>query len=150
MSAIELEAVSVWSGSHRGVRFEIKHRIVRGLESLWPSGSWTFYIYLHEQSCPRFAELWLDDQVTQITPESQRRVTHDYMGGLTGQVELHGGITYYSKHGHTPGLRCVELGCDYQHLYDEGQSYDERDLARDAVRAIESCYELGIVKEEQP
>lgn len=140
-----LRAMQVWQGSHRDVRFEIKRRDIGGLEDSFPSGSWSFYIYLHESACPRFSEIWLADELKEWSPGGSKHITHDYMNGLTAQVDFHGGITYYAKHGDTKGYRCAELGCDYQHYYDTGHTYDENDLARDAARAIDSCYELGIV-----
>lgn len=138
----------VWLGQHRGIGFKIVSWALAGTENHWPSGAWNFYLYLPENKCHNFEALWLPDKIYRWKPEADGRIQHDYYESLVVKIDLHGGITYYDKHGHTEGFRCVEVGCDYQHLYDEGHTYDENDLMRDAMKAIDSCYELGLLKLE--
>ena len=66
------------------------------------------------------------------------------MSGLCGQLEMHGGITYYAKHGHTEGHRTVEVGCDYQHYGDETSATcrDENTLVRDAMQTVDHMLDV--------
>lgn len=145
---IKLRQQRVWLASHREIGYKIvnwHHSPEARMEDYWPSGSWNFYIYLPEKKCPDFAKIWLPDLEKEWSPGGRKYVTHAYWTEPLGSVEMHCDITFYEKHGHVEGHRCVELGCDYQHLYDEEQSYDEQDVARDAVAAIESAFALGIL-----
>ena len=146
----KLDPQRVWRGSYRGLAFKIVSWPFAGLEDKFPSGAWNYYIYLPETRVPNFSTIWLEDKATRYTPTSPLRVSHDYYNSPLASVKMHCGITYYSKHGHTEGCRCVEIGCDYQHLYDDGQSYDENDVLRDAVETIDDLHERGLVAEEKP
>jgi hypothetical protein len=145
--APRLEMVRVWRGQHRGVQFQIKNRDgIDGLDQ--PSGAWTAYIFLHETMLTNFDFWWLPDELSRFTEASPERVSHDYM---RLPAEMHGGLTYYAKHGHSVGHRCVELGCDYQHLWDEGQHYSERSVMAETMGSIDKLYADGHMKStEQP
>ena len=78
-------------------------------------GTWCFYVYLAEDKATNFAALWLKDKVYRYKPDAKGRITHDYLGAFD-DIEFHGGCTFYKKHGHTKGYRCVEIGCDYAHF----------------------------------
>ena len=71
---------------------------------------------------------------------------HDYYGSIVSEVELHGGITYYAKHGHSEGHRYVEIGCDYNHLRDhEHGPYRIGEVVPDCIASIEDAIvKLGI------
>lgn len=136
----------VWQGNYRNIGFKIVSWSFETPMPEWPSGNWNFYIYLPEGLCVNFSEIWLADEVNEFPASGRKYVSHDYMSGRTGQVEMHGGITWYEKNGYTEGHRSVELGCDYQHFWDQGKEYDENDVLRDVEKAIDSCYDLGILK----
>ncbi len=145
----KLEAQRTWRGSYRDLQFKIVSWQFRGLEDRYPSGAWNYYVYIPETKVPNFAAIWLDDEVKKLTPVSRGRVSHAYYASPLGSVDMHGGITYYQKHGHTEGYRCVEIGCDYQHLHDDGQEYDERDVLRDAMQTIDDLYDRGLIAPEE-
>ena len=94
-------------------------------ESLKPlnngKGVWNYYIMLPEWILKdKFPSIWLDDLVN----ESYSYISHDYMNASFADVYWHGDLTFYTKLGHTKGYRAVEVGCDYNHLFDMEQDYD--------------------------
>jgi len=113
---------------------------------MFPSGNWNCYLYFRESACVNFRSIWLPDKRVRIAPDCPERITHDYYGCPLADIDFHGGITYYRKSGYSRGHRSVEVGCDYQHLYDGYCSYSFTDLVKDAERAVDSAYELGILK----
>ena len=96
---------------------------------------------------PNFEEIWLPEEVKSFS-SGREYISHDYYGcPRLRNVEIHGGITYYAKHGHTVGHRCVEIGCDYSHLYDDQRDWTMQDLFFDACATIDDCYERGLLAE---
>lgn len=105
---------------------------------------WCYYVYLHESKCTNFSELWLEDKLVKITPESEGWITHEYNEEpLLCNIEMHGGITYYAKHNYLEGYRCVEIGCDYNHLWDQERGYqpDIEEVLNDACNTVDWLYE---------
>lgn len=109
----------------------------------FPSGSWNYYVTIRESRCVDFSKLWLPDELKTFFGGRQY-VSHDYLAQLPN-IEMHGGITYYEKHGHTAGFRAITIGCDYGHLHDVRQEYRYEDVLADAVRTVDSIYELGLI-----
>jgi len=96
---------------------------------------WCHYIYIQTHNIPdkEYAKkLLLDPKV-----DDKGRVSYDYMSSECANIELHGGITYYRRHEGD----CVELGCDYQHYWDENQQYSLEDVLGEVKRSIESLHE---------
>lgn len=145
----KLDAQRVWRGRYRDVGFKIVSWPFRGLEDRFPSGAWNYYVYIQESACADFTAIWLKDKKVRFSEKAPFHITHDYYNSPVGDVEMHGGITYYAKHGHTEGHRCVEIGCDYQHLWDDGKSYDEEDVLRDVEHTIDHLYERGLLRTTQ-
>jgi hypothetical protein len=85
-------------------------------------GIFCYYVYVYEKHCPPelFERLWLEDRVVKSTDESEGRLTYDrdYLLELL-DANFYGGITYYRKHGHTSPFRCVQLGADFNHCWDQ-------------------------------
>lgn len=135
-------------GTYRGVPFKIVNWKFETAEfnEMTPTGQWNYYVFLHEKNCVNFAALWLEDKLVQVTPESPVRVTNDYYVDPLSSIEIHGGITWYEKHGYVEGHRCVEIGCDYSHVFDDGQHYDWDSILNDVMETIDSCYSLGLLK----
>lgn len=106
-------------------------------------GVWNYYIYIHErfvENKEKFNSLWLEDRVVQFFETSPARVTHDYMTNIP-DFDLHGGITYYKKEGHTEGHRSVVVGCDYNHLYDQEHGpYCLEEVFCDALASMNKIY----------
>jgi hypothetical protein len=137
---------NVWRGAYKSVPFKIVNwHFVSGTR-LFPSGNWNFYLYFRESACADFRSIWLPDKRVRIAPDCPEHITHDYYSCPLANVDFHCGITYYEKSGYSRGHRCVEAGCDYQHNYDEDCSYTVASVADDVKRAVESAYELGILK----
>lgn len=118
---------TTWTEQYRGVTIEIAHWREEEMAVVSHSkGVWNYYIYIYERNTPGFEILWLPDKLVKFTETSPEKVTHDYMNSEfpLAQVDWHGGITFYSKFGHSVGHRFVEGGCDYLHLWDEARNYD--------------------------
>lgn len=93
------------------------------------NGIWNYYFYLHEVNWPCiFPDWWLEDLISDYG-----KVYHHY--NHLDVCEFHGGITYYSKHGTMEGHRCVQIGCDFNHLWDEGVEYDFEHVKRIALNS---------------
>lgn len=107
---------------------------------------WSYYIYLDEGKVQDFARLWLEDKVMKWKPEAKGRITHEYYVEPFNSIDLHGGITFYQKHGHTEGFRTVEIGCDYQHHWDRdreaGYPATLKSVVADAEASIDSCIKV--------
>lgn len=139
--APEESKTRTWFGVYRGVRFEVK---------TWPMGPSS---YRNEQGWAHYLLINVDKQVPEelrekfwLKPRADlmfgKYLTHDYMDGPTAAIEFHGGITFYEKtSGFEGGDRWVKLGCDYQHLWDDGQRYDVDDVTREAHVSIDSFWD---------
>ena len=142
-----LTKMDVVTGNYRGVRFEVKMQKERESDR-FPYRN--YYIYLREPMVPRFEEIWLPGELKRWSDKSPERVSHNYFGcRRIANVEMHGGITFYAKHGHTVGHRCVEIGCDYNHLYDDQRDWTIQDLFFDACATIDDCFERGLLREPE-
>lgn len=142
------KARTQWFGIYRGVRFQIDRFKFREEDRDY---KWTHYILLNidEQLPPEFVEkFWLAPQYTDNFDKSRKRLHYDYYDSIISNLEFHGGCTWYSKEGGADEPhRVVKIGCDYQHLWDEGQRYDLDDVYRETKRTIDSLWMLvGKVK----
>lgn len=146
---IKLEKSDVWKAMYRNVYIEIKrwdgYRSPE-MRSPWKE-HWTYYIYLYERHCKDFDAIWLADKLTSWSESGPKHITNDYYDSPLANIEMHGGITYYSKHGQVEGHRTVQIGCDFQHLHDEGQTYYVEDILREARITADECVET-FYKEE--
>ena len=146
---MELREQRVWQGRYRDINFKIinwgRDDAASQLLDL-PTGHWNYYVYIPESKATDFKSIWLKDLLKRWSKEGRPYLTHDYMAGTLGNIEMHGGITYYAKHGHTKGHRCVEIGCDYAHSWDRNAHYDVEALMADVETTIDDLYNKGIVK----
>lgn len=143
----ELRKQDVWHIFYKDlVSIKIVHW---GVENFFNNGrgTWNYYIFIHERFCPRFDELWLEDKLSRFSETSPEHVSHDYMSGATGELDMHGGITYYAKNGYSKGHRSVELGCDYNHYWDEGRAYTIEAVLVDAKASAEQAIEIYQLKD---
>jgi hypothetical protein len=131
-----MNKIETWEGEHNGLAFKITSRHIEGV-----GPAWNYYVYLPERLLKeRFSEVWLEPRVVKITPESREFVDYVYYKSNSLNVDSwHGGITHYAKHGEVPGFRSVEVGCDYQHLWDRegGYSATLESVTFDCKRTIE-------------
>jgi len=127
---------TLWNGQWNGVNWEVNRTPaekinVAGFQEHWPI-RWTFYLYLHIDRIPDDAEsYWLK-------LEDRKYLHYDYNNHhVLSSIDWHGGITYYSKEsGFDDTPRVIQVGCDYQHYWDEGKSYDLEDIQHDIRTAI--------------
>ena len=144
-----LSKIETWRGEHAGVQFKIcnwEHSPMSGLPPVW-----NYYLYISEKLVgEKFLAMWLDDEIVTMPGSGREMINHDYFSLEVANVaDLHGGITFYSKHGHSAGYRSIEIGCDYQHLYDNQKSWTLDLVEADARRSCDLVAEfLGIGKEK--
>jgi hypothetical protein len=140
----ELSKRVVYNGTYRGVSFEIINWQIEGY-IYGNKDCWNFYLYIGLGRIPNseLAEtLWLEPKPNDLL----KHATYDYYNcKLINDIEFQGGCTYYSKEGNvdTPKEnRTVKIGCDYQHIWNEGHSYTLDDIIRDTKAAIDSFKDI--------
>lgn len=129
----------VWSYTHAGLPVEINHHS-KGEMVNDGKGIWCYYVFIPERLCKPgvFAQLWKEDKRIKYFPVSPERITHDYEDVLP-DCKWHGGVTFYDKQGHTEGHRCVQVGCDFSHLWDheQGGEFTLEEIVFEANRTAE-------------
>lgn len=135
----EPEHQDVWLGQHDGWYYKIYLHGKGEPYNCGGQGTWCYYIYIPERrlSAEDFQKLWLEPQPTEYSITS-----YDYYNTPVASLFWHGGVTYYEKHGEEPGKRCVEFGCDYNHLYDNHQDWSLRLILSDVKQTIKELNEL--------
>lgn len=141
-----MDKLTQWRDKYKGINFVIKNWGVDDEFTMhtlnMPSGRWAYYIYVHLDALPDEVRerFWLEGSRDKLTG---RHVYYDYYGeSLISDLPFHGGITWYcKKSGFDGASRVVELGCDYQHLWDEHHYYNEEMLQFDAKRTIDALYD---------
>lgn len=133
-----------FTGVYRGIRYEIKTWPVDGYlkNSLGVERGWAHYLLINvDKQVPEALRegFWLKPRPMMF---ASQMIGHDYMEGPTANIEFHGGITFYEKIGGLEGGdRWVKLGCDYQHLWDEGQRYTEQSVLSEVKASIDSFWD---------
>lgn len=104
---------------------------------------WVYYLYLQLDWFEDTAlgeSLWLplvgDDR------PMYRPNYHEFLVSLW----WHGGLTWYSKHLGLQEERVIQVGCDYQHLWDQGQHYTRDQVMRDAQRTIDNLHDQVVYR----
>ena len=143
MSKLEdLRESRIFRGKYRGINFKISHH---GISDYAPNGIWCGYIFLNDKELSEedFNANWLEPQES----EYGNRVSYEYYKCPLGNLDWHGGCTFYEKKV-TPdtGDRNLQFGCDYNHLYDEGMSYTESRVHCDLKAIIDELHGLYKVK----
>lgn len=138
-----------YRGNYRNISYKIILHSIGEEYTPAREGIWNFYVYLNENKVKDFGPIWLDDKIMKFSEESRGYISHDYYVEPLNSLEFHGGITFYAKHGHTDGFRCVEIGCDYNHLWDmeRGSGYKLEDILYDVKACIDSIYANNLIKE---
>jgi len=141
---MKLDKQNLWRGTHKGISFKIvQWNIDHNFPEIYsPTGTWNYYVFIHETTVakPIFEKLWLPAKLEKIIPKSRGWVTHDYYVPF-GSIDMHGGITFYAKHGEIEGFRAVEIGCDYNHLYDNQTAWTVEMVHADCIRTINHLIE---------
>lgn len=108
-------------------------------------GIWCYYVYIREESLSPedFKEFWLPTKEYEFN--GRKRISYDYNGQKWSDADWHGGVvTWYQKYGFEEVFRSVEIGCDYNHLWDKefGYYYDLERIERDAKNTIDSLRKM--------
>lgn len=116
-----------WQGTYKGIDFQFckwKPDYYKTKLEYDTGYKWNYYIFVK----PRRLK-------TTKYKDYPKRV--DYYK-MYPDVEMHGGITYWSR-SKTSSLREVdEIGCDYSHSWDDGCAYDEKDMLMDIKKTIDT------------
>ena len=136
-----------YSGTYRGVAFlaRMTEREAIRLErySYEAKELWTHYIFICEQQVPEALRerFFLEPKLERIADHCPERVIYHYADSALADLEWHCGITYYDLVCAVPGHRVLKAGCDYQHLYDDGMSYNEAWVIHEAKQTIDSLWD---------
>jgi hypothetical protein len=78
--------------------------------------------------------LWIDGEKS---AEASHYTYVPYGLSPLGNVEMHGGITFYARHIADNGDRLVEIGCDYNHSWDDGRDYKIEHVIMEARATVD-------------
>jgi len=135
---------TIYSDKYRGIAYSVSNRYVDGIGEYW-----TYYLHIGLVQLPEDVreKFWLEPKVTEY---KSMPISYDYYKEpLIADLDWHGGVTWYSKEAGIDGEpRVVKIGCDYQHLWDEGHSYQLTDVERDARHTIDTLHDMipGMLK----
>ena len=131
---------NVWQGNYKGIGYEVCN---------WQCGGetvWNYYIYLNLSKLkPEVSkQVWL-----KITKSPYGSGYYSpYNSEILKNIEMHGGITYYSKYHTNVGSRGIKVGCDFSHLDDHYTEDDLDTILLDLKKCIDTLpEELNPVKE---
>ncbi len=129
----------LWSGTHEGVRWEIAHWNFADGSSMGPI--WNYYLQIPLGQVPEDIR---DVFCLKPRTDDKGRVHYDYSSApIISDLEWHGGITYYAKRGGVDGASLlIEIGCDYNHYWDEGHNYDKDYVLSECRASIDKLREL--------
>ncbi len=127
-----------WHGIYKGVGFKIQRweREHNG-DGLLNSTVWNYYIYLDLSKINKddAKQLWLTGKKS---PNSSKRKWYKYYDcEPLKDIELQGGITWYKKQYSLNDDKIVEIGCDYDHIWND-REYDLNEVHYDVKQSIES------------
>jgi hypothetical protein len=122
----KLRYKETWTGSEDGYTFEI----VKWGEKDNPT--WNYYIYFTATNTT--PEKW--NELLEIVPD---KYSINYSESWLAGLDWHYGITFGEFiYDHEKNIFCVKAGCDYNHYWDEGCSYDLQDVYVDCLVTIKS------------
>ena len=108
-------------------------------------GIWCYYVYINEQMLPAdlFAEFWLAPTRHYERSSGHSEPMYNYDSPRWADADWHGGVTWYQKLGGLDGdLRSVEIGCDFNHSWDQHQWFTYDLVKREAERTVERLREM--------
>lgn len=148
----KLRETKEWFFGYKDITIEINNFKMKGFPNELEKDCWTYYIYIPLSMLPKkmASAIWL-------THHKDNRIAKDkcffrYEDTWLSILKWNGGATYYKKlevNGSTDDPRFVKVGCDYQHSWNDGHTYDVDKLAFDARKCVDSLYDLLGVKDEQ-
>lgn len=134
---IKERRTKIWTGSYKGVAFEINNYKTEpnSIEPL-EKDCWTYYLYIHLGKIPEENDpnsFWL-----KAKPDNRGRVFYKYYDHqIINNIDLSGGCTWYSKErGFDGGSKVIKIGCDYQHIWNDNHFYDLHAIKDDVINSI--------------
>jgi hypothetical protein len=131
MDTLTKRETIIWTGIHRGVRYEINN-YKRGNNDCW-----TFYLIIYLSRIPlenKPNRLWLKGK-----KNGSMIIYNYYKNSLISNLAWHCGCTWYSKEAGFDGeQKVIKIGCDYQHYWDKGHYYYLETVCKDVENCIDS------------
>tara|TARA_R110000851_G_scaffold78000_5_gene172076 strand:+ start:14406 stop:15002 length:597 start_codon:yes stop_codon:yes gene_type:complete len=141
---IQKKEKEVWYGSHKGVNFEI-NRWNTAPNTFQPEGNenWTYYLTLEIDKIPKEhnpKSYWLKPNKS----ERFRNISYEYYNHpVMPNLDWHGGQTWYEKKSGIDGQpKVIQIGCDYQHSWDQGMTFTLEGLQNDVANTINAFLNL--------
>lgn len=139
----ELKVRQVWFGIYEGIRFEInKFRFGPNDEQ----DRWAHYIFisLDDQLTKENADkFWLPPEYIKFSENGNENLSYRYWDTIINEIEFHGGCTFYKKISSIDDKkRTVQIGCDYQHAWDDGKIYELNYVYNEVQKSIDSLLKL--------
>lgn len=107
--------------------------------------SWytSYFIVLKRKVSP---EVWEKILLFPVSSEHYKNAHFDYFTGITGDIEFHGGITYYDQlySVELNEVYGIKLGCDYNHYWDENKEYNLEEIFQDIKNSVDSFLRLVV------
>lgn len=121
---------------YRGINIEVSRQWNKYDEDRNPDGVWCFYLHLLVEQFP-----------VELHPDLTRpKKTLDYGTTLQPYAEClegldwHSGMTFYEVSKFAEPFRTIKAGCDFNHLWDEGQRYSADGVMSEARRCVDSLF----------
>jgi hypothetical protein len=138
----ELSLRSIWQGRYRDLFYEIHNWGDR--DERHPTGRWNYYIDLVESEIQNVNEIFL-------TPKPSfwidNYLTYPYDDSPLSKIYWHHGLTFHEVTNEINiGRRILKIGCDYQHLSDEGIPYTVPGIIKSVKRTIDELLKIIILK----
>jgi len=127
-----------WTGTYRGVTFEINNWDYEYNGDI--KENWTYYLILYLDRIPEENKpnsYWLKSK------KYNGRVIYDYYKHpIINDIDFHCGCTWYSKERGFDGEgKVIKIGCDYAHYWDVGQYYNLNYVTTDVQHTIDKFLE---------
>jgi hypothetical protein len=132
-----------WTGTHRGVGFEINNFKTPAIEGLCSEqDNWTYYLFIHLSRIPKANNpetFWLKSK-----PDDNGRVYYKYYEhSVINNIDLSGGCTWYSKElGFDGSDKVIKIGCDYAHIWNTDYERNLENIKCDVENSINKFREL--------
>jgi hypothetical protein len=138
----ELSLKAICQGRYRNLYYEIHNWGDRN--SNYPTGRWNYYIVLVESEIQNANEIFLEARPSMWI---DNYLTYPYDDSPLSEIYWHHGLTFHEVTNEINiGRRTLKLGCDYQHLSDEGVPYTVPDIIKSAKRTIDELLKIITLK----
>jgi len=146
---LDLSHADYFRGTHRGLTFKVSRHNGTDYSTDRHHNCWCYYIFLcrHNFSDAEWLEVFRDPNVYDKDNGTKRT---SYSSPKLDDCEFHGGITFFgvTVDPATPEQINLEVGCDYNHLWDSeaGHPYRIEGVMADAKRTIDNIHDMFSLK----